>query len=81
MRFVLDVTEPLRCWREQACVKISKAIEIIVKLFTVVSNANGRKPRHGNGRLARACNLDSQISCLNRNLKGQWQLAPFGGLH
>ena len=29
---------------------------------------------HGHGRLAHACNLDSQISCLNLNLKGQWPL-------
>jgi hypothetical protein len=37
---------------------------------------NDPKLSHGHGQLAHACNLDSQISYLNRNLKGQWPLAP-----
>jgi hypothetical protein len=36
---------------------------------------NAPKLNHGHGRLAHDCNLDSQVSYLNQNLKGRW---PFG---
>jgi hypothetical protein len=41
-----------------------------------VKPPNDPKLSHGHWRLAHDCNLDFQVSYLNRKLKGQWPLAP-----